>query len=143
MIEITHDASYPQPTEAVFAALTDFAAYPAWQTDVESAFLASGVPAQAGSRVHQVRKIMGRRTDIDLTVAEFVPGQLLTLRTEEAARPSVRQTYRLMPAANGCTLTFLLVIDGVPRMAEHLARTQLSRQVPQMLDRVGAAFSTT
>jgi hypothetical protein len=51
----------------------------------------------------------------------------------------VQQTFLLTPDADHCTLSFRLVIDGVPKMAEQLARTPLGWQVPQMLTCLGAA----
>jgi Polyketide cyclase / dehydrase and lipid transport len=76
VIEVTHAAGYPRPAEAIFAVLTDFAAHPAWRTDVESASLTNGQHAQVGNGVHQVRKVVGPHTEVDLTITELVPGQL-------------------------------------------------------------------
>ena len=52
--------------------------------------------------------------------------------------PAVRETYRLRPDADGCRLEFQLTLDGIPAMADHLARAQLTRQIRQMLERLAA-----
>ena len=137
MIDITSSASYAQPAATVFAILADPSSYPAWQADVQSAALAGDGPARAGTRIREVRKVMGRRADVELTISEMVPGERITLATADGAKPAVRQAWHLQPDGAGCRLDFQLTLDGVPKMAEHLARAQLSRQVPQMLERLG------
>jgi uncharacterized protein YndB with AHSA1/START domain len=136
MITIEHSVQYPESSQAVFDAVTDFPHLPSWQHDVLEARLVSG-PLAEGAVVHQVRKVMGRRTETDLTVTEFLPGERITLQTPDGASPSVRQSYRIRVGGAGTRVDFVLEIDGVPRMAEHLARTQLSRQVPDMFSRLG------
>lgn len=142
MIEIISSASYDVPTGTVFAVLTDIPRYPAWQADVDSASLADDGPAQDGARVRQVRTVMGLRVEVELTISEFVPGERITLATRDDATPAIRQSYRIQPDGEGCRLDFTLTLDGVPKMAEHLARAQLSRLVPQMLDRLGTVAAS-
>jgi len=120
MIEISSSTRYDQPASTVFAILTDPPSYPAWQQDVESASLTGDAPAQQGARIRQV----------------------LTLATDPGIKPAIRQSWRLQPDDGGCRLDFQLNLDGVPKMAEHLARAQLSRTVPQMLDRLGTVAAT-
>jgi hypothetical protein len=138
MIQISGSARYDTPAGTIFAILTDPSRYPAWQPDVESATMAAGGPARQGARIRQVRTVMGRRTDIDLTITHLVPVELVTLATTAGAQPAVRQSWRLRPDCGGCRLDYRLTLDGVPKMAEPLARAQLTRQIPQMLDRLAA-----
>jgi ribosome-associated toxin RatA of RatAB toxin-antitoxin module len=142
MIEISGSAHYDQPASTVFAILTDPPSYPAWQPDVESASLAGDASAQQGARIRQVRKVLGRQTEIALTISELIPGQQLTMATDPGIKPAIRQSWRLQPDDGGCRLDFQLNLDGVPKMAEHLARAQLSRTVPRMLDRLGTVAAT-
>jgi uncharacterized protein YndB with AHSA1/START domain len=135
MIEIQTSATYQQPPEVLFAVLADLGGYPAWQADVLSAE-ANGAAA-VGTEVHQVRKIMGRHTDVGLTVTEYDPGKLIVLATAEGASPGVEQTYRALTDGTGSRLEFRLRLEGVPRMAEHLAKAQLGKQVPKLLAALG------
>jgi hypothetical protein len=135
MIEITENADYDQPADAIFAALTDFAAYPSWQEAVESATLLDP-PVRIGARVRVLRKEMGWRGTVNVTVAEFIPGELLTLATVEGTKPSVRQSYQLTSEGDGCRVRYALALDGMPKMFEPLARAQLRRQIPKMLHRL-------
>lgn len=138
MIEIAHTASYDRPAAAVFATLTDVAGYPAWQPTVVSADVAGGREVGAGAEIREVCEVMGRRFEIVLTVTGYRPGELLALRTAPGARPEISQTYRLRPEGAGCRLDYRLTVDGVPRLVERLARAQIDRQAPGMLERLGA-----
>jgi hypothetical protein len=136
MIEIIRAARYDAPAGAIFAIITDPPRYPAWQPGVESASLDREGPARQGSRISQVRTVMGRRAEIGLTVTRLVPAELVTLATGPGATPAVAEAFRLRPDGDGCRLEFRLILDGIPAMAEHLARAQLTRQAQQMLERL-------
>jgi hypothetical protein len=102
MIEISRAARYDAPAGTIFAIITDLASYPAWQPGVESAGLAGEGPARQGSRIRQVRMVMGRRTEIGLTITRLGPAELVTLATDPGGTPAVRETYRLRPDGDGC-----------------------------------------
>jgi uncharacterized protein YndB with AHSA1/START domain len=140
MITIDHVAGYERSAEEVFALLCDLDGYPAWQPDVLEAHAAG--PLREGVAVAQVRKVMGRRTEIGLTVTAYVPGERITLGTAPDTRPGVTQTYAVRPTEEGCALEFHLELDGVPRMAEHLVKAQLGKQVPLMFERLGSLLET-
>lgn len=142
MIEISRAAGYDAQAVAIFAIITEAASYPAWQPGVESASLSGEGPARRGSRISQVRRVMGRRTELSLTITRLVPGELFTLATDPGAIPAVRETYRLRPEGDGCRLGFRLTLDGIPAMAEHLARPQLTRQAQQTLERLAAIVAS-
>jgi Polyketide cyclase / dehydrase and lipid transport len=136
MIEISRVARYDAPTDAIFAIITDVSSWPAWQPGVESARLPGEGTVRQGSRIRQVRMVMGSRTEIGLVITQLVPADLVILATAAGAAPAVRETYRLRPAADGCRLEFGLILDGIHAMAEHIARAQLTRQVQQMAERL-------
>jgi ribosome-associated toxin RatA of RatAB toxin-antitoxin module len=136
MIDIRWEARYHAPASTIFAVIAEPSRYPAWQPDVESASLDGDGPARLGARIHQVRKVMGRRTEVATTITKLVPAELFALATDPGAKPAVAQTYRLQAEGHGCRLEFHLTLDGIPTMAEHLAGAQLTRQIPQMLERL-------
>ncbi len=114
--------TYPYPASAVFAAITDFPAYPWWQPDVMGIRASRSLPAGLGTQVLEVDNVMGRQTHLTLTVTEYEQDRLITLQTPAAARPRVRQAYRLEPTGDGgCRLDFHLELDDVPKMAEIVA----------------------
>jgi len=142
MIEIIRAARYDAPADAIFAIITDPARYPAWQPGVEFACLAGEGPARQGSRVRQARMVMGRRAEIGLTITRLVPAELVALATDPGSTPAVAETYRLRSAAAGCRLEFRLTLGGIPAMAEHIARAQLTRQTQQMLERLAVVAAS-
>ncbi|NUW41274.1 SRPBCC family protein [Nonomuraea rhodomycinica] len=136
MITVEHVAAYPAAPEAVFAVLADLERHPDWQADVLSAHVDG--PVRQDATVTQVRKVMGKRAEITLTVAELVPGERLVLRTAPGTRPGVTQRYTVTADGPGSRVEFRLELDGVPKLAEHLVRAQLGKQVPLLFDRLGA-----
>jgi ribosome-associated toxin RatA of RatAB toxin-antitoxin module len=136
---LDYSISYPYPAPAVFAAITDFPAYPWWQPDVMGIRAAKALPAGPGTQVLEVDNAMGRQTHLTLTVTEYEQDRLVTLQTPAGARPEVRQEYRLEPTADGgCHLDFHLELHDVPKLADHLVKTQLSHQVERFFDQLGA-----
>src|SRR6266498_683779 len=101
VIRLEDSVSYPYPAPALFAAITDFPAYPWWQPDVLGIRAAQALPAGLGTQVLEVDTVMGRQTHVTLIVTEYQQDRLLTLQTPAAARPRMRQQYRLQPAGNG------------------------------------------
>jgi hypothetical protein len=138
VIEISRAARYHQPAGAIFAVLADLPGYPAWQPGVECASLVGEGAFRQGNRIRQVRTVMGRRTQVSLTITQLVPAGLVTLATDPGAVPAVRETYRLRPDGDGCRLEFRLTLSGIPAMAEHIVGAQLTRHVQQMLERLAA-----
>ncbi len=136
---LDYSVGYPYPASAVFAAITDFPAYPWWQPDVMGIRAAEALPAGLGTQVLEVDNVMGRQTHVTLTVTEYEQDRLVTLQTPAGARPEVRQEYRLEPTGDGgCRLDFHLQFDDVPKLADHLVKTQLSYQVERFFDELGA-----
>jgi hypothetical protein len=142
MIEIADNASYDLPAAAIFAVLSDIPGYAAWHEAVESATLVDG-PLRVGAHVRQTRKEMGWRGQVNVTVVEFVPGELITLATDEGTKPAVRQSYRLASEGDGCTLTYTLTLDGVPKVFEPVVRERLRRQIPRTLRRISESSAVT
>ncbi len=100
---------------------------------------AEALPVGLGTQVLEVDNVMGRQTHVTLTVTEYEQDRLITLQTPAGARPEVRQAYRLEPTGDGgCRLDFHLELDDVPKMADHLIKTQLSHQVERFFGDLGA-----
>lgn len=145
MIVVEHTTSYPAPSAAVAAAVADLSDYPRWQPDVLEVSRADDRPIAVGTRLTQTRKVMGRRTEVSLTVTDYRPGESITVRTDPGAHPAVCQTYTVRSdgvSPGGCSLDFRLELDGVPKLAEHLVKAQLSRTVPDMFVRLGSVLDT-
>jgi hypothetical protein len=143
MIVVEHTANCSEPSTVVAAALADLTGYPRWQPDVLEVSRADDGPIAVGARLTQTRKVMGRRTEVALTVTDYQPGESITVSTDPGARPAVTQSYRIHP--NGETasrIDFRLELDGVPKLAEHLVKAQLSKTVPDMFTRLETLLGT-
>ncbi|MEV0649085.1 SRPBCC family protein [Phytomonospora sp. NPDC050363] len=141
MITVEHTADYPFPAQRVFDTVADLAGHPVWQPEVLAVSPVDDDPVAVGKRILQTRKVMGRRTEIALTVTEFEPASHLVLATDAGAEPGVTQTYTITDRDGGSRCDFRLELDGVPRLAEHLARAQLSRRVPELFRRLATVLA--
>ncbi|NUR74121.1 MAG: hypothetical protein HOU81_25210 [Hamadaea sp.] len=141
MIVVEHETTYLSEPAKVADAVADLAGYPAWQADVLEVSRPDAAPIAVGTRLTQTRKVMGRRTEVTLTVTDYQPGHGITLRTDPGAKPAVSQAYAVHPAGQGSRLVFRLELDGVPKLAEHLVKAQLGKQVPAMFERLGVLLN--
>jgi hypothetical protein len=142
MIIVEHTAIYPSPVPAVFARLADVSGYPAWQADVLDVRRGDGGPVRAGTRLTQVRRIMGRATEVPQTVTELIGDQRIVLQTDPGARPAATQDYAVIATpSGGCRVDFRLQLDGVPWLAERFVRAQLSDQLPEVFSRLGGLLA--
>jgi ribosome-associated toxin RatA of RatAB toxin-antitoxin module len=139
---LDYRVTYPYPASAVFAAITDFPAYPWWQPDVIGIRASRSLPAGPSTQVLEVDNVMGRQTHLTLTITEYQQDRLVTLETPAGARPEVRQAYRLEPTGDGgCRLHFHLRIGDVPKLDDQLVKTQLSHQAKRFFDELGAIIA--
>lgn len=135
MIRTTHSATLPYPPAEVFRAVTDFRTYPAWQEDVVESRLEGDEPA-LGATVRQTRRFMNMRTDAVMTIAEFEPDRLLSLRTRPDSRLRVDQSFRIEATPDGTYMSIAIELDGLSRLAEHAVGKSLEAYVQRQLDRL-------
>ena len=143
MVELEYSAGVPHQAPVVFGALTDVLRYPAWQSDVAAAVVRGGGPLRRGAEITQVRRSLGRRTCLRLTVEDYEQDRLLALGTAAGTRPRFQEIFRLRPGpASGCCVVHLrVVIAGVPLLAEAL-EAMLARQIIGAFDSLRAQLAT-
>jgi len=135
MIELQYRTGLAYPPPAVFDALTDVPRYPHWQSDVAAAAVRGGGPLRPGAEITQVRRSLGRRSCLLRTVAGYEQDRLLTLGTVAGTRPSLQETFLLLPGpvAGCCLVDYEVALDGVPLPAEAL-EGMLTYQMMGVLD---------
>ena len=89
------------PPPAVFQALTDFEAMPAWLPGLRETEVMTAGPLQRGSVVMQRRRAMGRMSDFTLTVLHVDPPRELVLDLMRDAQRAGLWTWRLAEAPEG------------------------------------------
>jgi hypothetical protein len=93
-------ATYRQPTDRVWQAITDVDAFPAWRTGV------TAVERQPTREGRQAWVEVGPQGRVPLEVVEARASSRLVLRIADPDLPfGGTWTYELVPADGGCTLT--------------------------------------
>lgn len=91
--------SYSAPPSAVFAAITDFASFPQWRTDVKSVTM---LPEDGGVRFREE----GAHGTVTYRVEERTPDSRLVTRIDDPTLPfGGTWTLEVKPAAGGSELT--------------------------------------
>ena len=105
MIKIDFSVVVNRPPAAVFEYLTDPANLPQWQSGVTEARLVSDGPMGVGSRMTDVRSMLGRKMESTVEVTEYEPPKLFSLKSITGpVQFQVRHT--LEPSDGGTKLTF-------------------------------------
>jgi uncharacterized protein YndB with AHSA1/START domain len=96
----TRTASFRQPPEAIFGAITDFTHAAAWRGDLERVEL-----LESGSGLPRFRE-HGAHGAITMEVTELVPPRRLVVRIADPGLPfGGRWIYQVEPAAEGARLS--------------------------------------
>src|SRR3954449_11275326 len=108
-----------RPPHEVFAFVADPAKLSAWQDAEEVQQLTDG-PVQAGTRLREVHKVMGRRR-VELTeVVECDPGRVFHIRVVEGPPVDGRWTFEPSAAGTRVTLTPIVHLPGRAGIANGL-----------------------
>ena len=127
MIHFEFSVDVNRPPSEVFAYITDADRLPEWQSGaVEAQWL--GEKAR-GTRIHEVRKFLGRRMETELEVTEYEPDRRFGLKAVSGPVP-YSVTQELEPRDGGTRLTF--VGEGEPggffKLAEPVVARVAERQ---------------
>jgi carbon monoxide dehydrogenase subunit G len=105
MIELEESTVVNRPPAEVFALVGDPANDGQWSATVKEARKTSGGPLGVSTTVEQVIRLLGRRIELGLEVAEYEPGRKLAIRL---VRGPLKGTGRRLvePVDGGTRLTF-------------------------------------
>ena len=133
MIEVEHTLQIARPVDEVFAYLTDIERIPEWQASAEEVSL-EGELAE-GSRIREVRSMMGRRATSTMEVTEYDPPKRFSLRTVEG--PITYTVEHALESVNGgtrVTFTGRGETNRVPRLMLGTVRRTIQRQFVKDLE---------
>ena len=114
----------------VFAALIDLEHLPEWQESAIESRCAGEL--EAGARIFERRRAMGREIENELEVTSFEPGQRLTLTTVHGPVPFTVD-HQLVEEDGGGSTFLHVIAEGQPGSFMNLAKPMLKRQAEREL----------
>ena len=117
---------------AVFAALTDLDARPAWITGILEVRVTPAGPAHLGTSYFESGKFSGFKSEKTLLVTGFEQDRLLTLATSTDAKDPWRESYAIEPLSDAsCRVHFTIEAGNVPKVAEFFMRQAMKKAQPE------------
>ncbi len=108
MAEISAEAHIQAPAEKIWAQLTDWSAYGAWNA-THTSFPKGGPSAlEVGGTFEENMKLMGFPAEVDWTIEELEPARTLAIRGKGPMAVIVATRYTLTPDGDATTVR----IDG-------------------------------
>ncbi|MFJ4521452.1 SRPBCC family protein [Streptomyces sp. NPDC088810] len=108
MAEVSAEARIQAPAEKVWAQLTDWPSYGAWNA-THTSFPQGGPEALAvGGTFQENMKLMGFPAEVDWTIEELEPARVFAIRGKGPMAVTVATRYTLTPDGNATTVR----IDG-------------------------------
>jgi uncharacterized protein YndB with AHSA1/START domain len=130
-----HTVAIDRPTAEVFAYLTDVSKLPEWQSSATEARVEGEM--RRGARVHEVRSLLGRRSEATREVTEYEPPTKFSLRVVSGPLPfEVRHTLTEMNG--GTRLDWVAEADTskFPHMAVRMTAIAVKTQLKADLERL-------
>jgi uncharacterized protein YndB with AHSA1/START domain len=134
-MRMEHTVVIQRPPSEVFAYLTDVSKLPEWQASAAEASADGEV--RLGTRVREVRTLLGRRGESTLEVSEFEPDRKFSLRVVSGPLPfEVRHT--LTEENGGTRLDWVGEADTsrFPRIAVRMVAGAVEAQFKADLERL-------
>jgi uncharacterized membrane protein len=101
-VDVVTSTTIRRPPDQVAAFAADPANAPDWYANIESVEWETAPPLAVGSRIAFVAQFMRRRIAYTYEVTEYLPGELLRMRTAQGPFP-METTYTWRPAGEGAT----------------------------------------
>ena len=130
MLRIDVTLEIARSPDEVFAALTDLDRLPEWQ---ESALESRcDGPFEAGARIYERRRALGREVENELEVTTFEPGRRLSLTTVDGPVPFTVD-HQLVEQDGGGSTFLHVIAEGKPGSFMKLAEPMLKRHAEREL----------
>ncbi len=143
MITFEYSETFAYPAAAVFAALTDLEARPAWIAGILEVRVTPPGPARLGTSYFETGKFSGFKSEKTMIVTEFEQGHLLTMATPAEASNPFCESYRIEPLSEGaCRVHFTVEVGNVPKVAEFFMRQQMKKDQPQNAARLQSGIAS-
>ena len=131
MIRIISQVDVSQPSEEVFACISNFENNPKWQSGQIEAKFTSEPPLRVGSTYDQVAKFMGRQIVSQFEVVEYEPDRKVKASSTSGSFP-ITFTRMVEPTEAGTRVK--AIVEGDARGFFKLAEPLLSRMVQRSVE---------
>ena len=130
MISVDFDLTIGRPPEDVFPYLEDPEKVVRWQSSVVELSQETEGPRGVGTRIRDVRKLLGRRIESTVEFTEYDPPRTLGLKMKAGPIP-FRVLQTVEPVSVGCRVTVHAEgeADGVFKLGSGLAARTGERQM--------------
>ncbi|MDQ1040098.1 carbon monoxide dehydrogenase subunit G [Streptomyces sp. V3I8] len=108
MAEVSAEARIEAPAEKVWARLTDFSSYGAWNSTHTSFPKGGPERLEVGGTFRENMRLMGFPAEVDWTIEEVRPARALAIRGKGPMSVTVATRYTLIPEGEATTVR----IDG-------------------------------
>jgi carbon monoxide dehydrogenase subunit G len=142
MARYTASIETPRSPAETFAYLSDFSTTEEWDPGVVEAERLGDPPIGAGTEFRVVARFLGRTTALTYRVVEFEPGDVVTLRGENATVVSL-DSITVEPADGGTRITYDadLTLKGPLRLADPLLGLAFGRVGHRALEGLRTALA--
>ncbi len=126
-----------QPIEKVFAYVTNPRNNPKWQPDIVELRISPDEPTRVGTRVTDVRSLLGRKLELTTEVTEFEPNKLM--RVKSTSGPIPLRGYITFESIDGGTrVNFLAEAEptGFFKLAERMFSSTWKKGVEDSLNKL-------
>lgn len=134
MIKVNLSVVIHRPVEDVFAYSNDTSHWPEWNPGLVEVTAPEG-PLQAGTRIREVFKFLGRRIESTFEVVEYEPNRQVTFRTVAGPIPMTgTQTYEPVDGGTRLTISGEGEAGGFFKLAEPVVAQMTRRQFQTSID---------
>src|SRR5437868_13999728 len=126
-----------QPVEKVFAYITNPRNNPKWQPDILDSRVTPDEPTHVGTRVTDVRSLLGRKLELTTEVIEFEPNKMMRVKSTSGPIP-FRGYITFEPIDGGTRVDFLAEAEptGFFKMAERMFSSTWRKGVEDSLNKL-------
>ena len=126
-----------QPVEKVFAYVTNPRNNPKWQPDILESRISPDESTHVGTRVTDVRNILGRKLELTTEVTEFEPNKLMRVKSTSGPIP-LSGYITFEPIDDGTRVNFLAEAEptGFFKLAERMFSSAWKKGIEDSLNKL-------
>jgi hypothetical protein len=144
---VDYTISIQSSPDQVFLLLTSVEKRRQWEPALLEERLYPDAEIRPGTRVYQIRRLLGGKIESQFTVAAFEPGHVYSVKSLPDSVPEYAGTYTLTPIDGGTRVDFVLSLDtrGLPfgRLLEPFVVRFARKMAVDMLKRLQATLETS